>query len=258
MACIAYPLGFALWLGSRWADYGFLFADPNFARTLTNTLIFVGVGVNLKMFLALLLSGLFIRREWWVRLLLGFFILPWALPALTSFLAMHWMFIGYGGLMDNLSVKLLGINGPIWFNDRWLALGCNIYAYIWKWLPFWTVVFIAARMAIPKDILEAAEVDGATGPRRFVHVTFPLLANLYLICTLLSTAWTIGDFTTVQFVSGGAPALASQVLATQGIRTAFTVGDVPLGVATMLSVLPLMIPLVIWLMRRVHVSAVQL
>ncbi len=88
-------------------------------------------------------------------------------------------------------------------------------------MPFWTVIFLAGRMTIPRDIYDAAEVDGATGVRRFVHVTFPLLANLYLICTLLSTLWTLGDFTTVYLVSGGAPALSTEVLATLGFHYAF-------------------------------------
>ena len=58
-------------------------------------------------------------------------------------------------------------------------------------MPFWTVIFLAARMTIPRDIYDAAEVDGATGIRRFIHVTFPMMANLYLICTLLSVLWTL-------------------------------------------------------------------
>jgi ABC-type sugar transport system permease subunit len=81
----------------------------------------------------------------------------------------------------------------MWFNDRWLALGCNIASYVWKWMPFWTLIFLAGRMAIPREIHEAAEVDGATRFRRFVHVTFPLLANTYLICTLLTTIWALGE-----------------------------------------------------------------
>ncbi len=61
----------------------------------------------------------------------------------------------------------------------------NIGAYIWKTLPFWTVILLAGRMAIPQELYEAAAVDGATGLRRFAHVTLPLMANLYLVCTLL-------------------------------------------------------------------------
>jgi len=148
------------------------------------------------MFLALLLSGFFMRRRRWIRALLGVYVLPWVIAAAQACVSFHWM-LQDQGLVDGLLSGLFGIYGPIWFNDRWLALGWNIIVYIWKWMPFWTVIFLAVRIKIPRDIHDAAEVDGATGARRFIHVTFPLLANLYLVCTLLSTLWTVGDFTTV-------------------------------------------------------------
>ena len=66
-------------------------------------------------------------------------------------------------------------------------------------------------MAIPKEIYEAAAIDGATGIQQTVHVTFPLMANVYLVATLLSTLWTFGDFPTVYFVSSGAPARTTDV-----------------------------------------------
>src|SRR5207248_2930680 len=91
-------------------------------------------------------------------------------------------------------------------------LGADIAAQIWKWLPFWTVIFVAGRLTIPQDLNDAAEIDGATGVRRFVHVTFPLLANLYLVCTLISTIWTIGDFNSAYFVSGGSVLLGAVLL----------------------------------------------
>ena len=125
-------------------------------------------------------------------------------------------------------------------------------------MPFWTVIFLAARMALPRDIYEAAEVDGATGPRPFVHVTFPLLANLYLLCSLLSTLWAVGDFTTVYLVSGGGPAHSTDVLATLGFGYAFDAGKPALGVAAVMSALPVLIPIVIVLMRKVQTSEVQL
>src|SRR5262249_14115279 len=80
---------------------------------------------------------------------------------------------------------------------RWLALGSVITSHIWKWMPFWTVILLAGRMAIPQELYEAAAMDGATGLKRFTYVTFPLLANLYLVCTLLSTLFTLGDFNSV-------------------------------------------------------------
>jgi multiple sugar transport system permease protein len=198
------------------------------------------------------------RPRRWIKAVLVIYILPWALPAVPAYLSFHWMLIGEQGLVDSVLQALFNIDGPIWFNHRGLALGSNIVAYIWKWMPFWTVIFLAGRMAIPQEIYEAAQMDGATGTRRFVHVTFPLLANLYLVCTLLSTLWTLGDFTSVHFVSGGAPARSTDVLATLSVRYAFDIAQPQLGVAAILSALPVLIPLVIVLMRKVQATEVQL
>lgn len=258
LAFVAYPIAFGLYLGRKPELYEALLENPRFAVTAVNTLLLAGLGVNVKMFLAFLLSGFFVRPGRWIKALLVLYMLPWALPALPAYLSLHWMFIGYGGFMNSALEAWFGIDGPIWFNSYWLAISVNILAYIWKWMPFWTLVFIAGRMGIPRDIYEAAAVDGATGLRRFTFVTFPLLANLYLICTLLSTLWTAGDFAATHFVSSGAPALQTEVLATFGFRMAFDYGLVELGVAAMLSVLPVLIPLAIVLMRRVQAAEVQL
>ena len=257
-AFVVYPIGYALWMAGRPSLYADLIADRLYLPTVVNTLVFVGLGVNVKMFLALLLSGFFMRRRWWIKALLGIYILPWVLAAVQTCISFHWMLIGEQGLVDGLLAALFGIDGPIWFNNRWLGLGSNIVAYVWKWMPFWTVIFLAARMTIPRDIYEAAEIDGATGPRSFVHVTFPMLANLYLICILVSTLWTLGEFTTVYLVSGGGPAGSTEVLATLGFRYAFDANRPELGIAAVMSALPVLIPIVIVLMRRAQASEVQL
>jgi multiple sugar transport system permease protein len=258
VAFVVYPFAYALWLAREPALYRELIADPLYLPTLLNTLVFVGLGVNVKMFLALLLSGFFLRRSWWIRALLAVFILPWLIAAAQACVSFHWMLIGELGLIDRLLSELLGIDGPLWLTDRSLAVGANTVAYVWKWLPFWTVIFLAARMTIPRDIYDQASIDGATGVRRFVHVTLPLMANLYLVCTLLSTLWTLGDFTIVYLVSAGAPAGHSHVLATLGYRYAFEIGRPSLGVAAAMSVLPVLIPTAIVLMRRFHLSEVRL
>jgi multiple sugar transport system permease protein len=258
LAFVVYPVAYGLWLGSSPSLYADLLENPRYVTTVINTLLMVGIGVNVNMFLALLLSGFFIQRSRWIRALLVLFMLPWALPALPAYLSMHWMLIGYGGFLNSVLEVLFDIDGPIWFNSYPLAMGANILAYIWKWMPFWTLVFLAGRMAIPEDIYEAAAVDGATGIRRFTFVTFPLLANLYLICTLLSVLWTVGDFTTAYFVSSGAPALQTEVLATYAFRTAFDRGYPEIAVAAVMSTLPALIPIAILLMRRMQATEVQL
>ena len=175
--------------GSGWASnpllYVKLFSSDEYRDAPISTLLYVGIGVNVNMFLALPLSGFFMRRSWWIKSLLVVSMSPWALPAQMAFISIHWMMV-YWGFLDSLLRNLLGIEGVDWFGHHWLALGANIIAYTWKTMPFWTLILLAGRMAIPQDLYDAADIAGATGSRRLVHVVVPLLANLYLVCTLLS------------------------------------------------------------------------
>src|SRR5450755_1437031 len=258
LALVVYPIGYGVWMGSDPALYSELFSDPRYLTAVVNTLLYVGIGVNVKMFLAFLLSGFFIRKRWWIKALLVVFILPWATPALPAYMSIHWFLNGQWGMLNNVLYMLFDIDGPIYLNEHWTGLACNIGAYIWKTLPFWTVIMLAGRMAVPQELYEAAAVDGATGLRRFAHVTVPLMANLYLVCTLLDMVFALGDFNATYFVSGGGPGMSTEVLATLGIRYAFTVALPRLGVASVMSALPLLIPLVILLMRKLRMSEGQL
>src|SRR5207248_10703789 len=141
LAFVVYPVGYAVSMASKPSLYADLAADRHFLTAVVNTLLFVGLGVNLKMFLALLLSGFFMRRRWWIKALLVIYMLPWVLAAVQAFISVHWILIGEMGLVNRLLEELFGIDGPMWFNNRGLALGSNIAAYIWKWMPFWTVIF---------------------------------------------------------------------------------------------------------------------
>jgi multiple sugar transport system permease protein len=257
-AFVVYPIAFGLWMGSDPALYDRLFSDPLYLTIVVNTLLFAAIGVNVPMFLAFLLSGFFMQRDWWIRTLLAIYLLPWVLPALTAFLSIHYMTVTEYGFLDSLWRAVTGEDGPLFLVDRWLATATNLVSYIWKWMPFWTLIFIAGRLAIPQDIYEAAEIDGATGWRRLVHITFPLLANVYLVSTLLFTIWTIGDFNTVYFVSYGAPARLTDVLATYGFHMSFDFGYPNLGNAAMISALPVLIPMVLLLMRRIRSTGTQL
>jgi len=256
-AFVIYPVCYGLRMGSDWHLYPELFSDPIYQKTMVNTLVFLAFGVNLKLFFALLLSGFFMRKGWWVKGLLMLYVLPWAVPALPSFISIHWMLNGEWGLINNAIYQLFGTEGPSWLNQRWLALGAAIYAHLWKWLPFWTVILLAGRMAISQEVYDAAAVDGATGLKRFLYITFPLLGNLYLVLTLLATIFLLGDFNSIFFVTGGGPANSTHLLATLGIRNAFDMGNPPMGVAAVMSALPLMIPLVIILMRRLKAAEVH-
>jgi len=252
-----FPVAYGFWMASSPSLYLQLFASDEYWEALVSTALYVAIGVNVSMFLALLLSGFFMRRRWWVKAMLVVSMLPWALPAQTGFISFHWMMI-YWGFLNSLLEKLFGVYGPDWLNHYWIALGANIVASTWKTMPFWTLVLLAGRTAIPQDLYDAAAIDGAGALRRFVHLVVPLLSNLYLVCTLLSTIWMIGDFNTPDLVSGGAPLDSTQVLATIGVEYLFEQGNPGLGVAVVMTALPVLIPLGILLIRRLRVREVQL
>jgi multiple sugar transport system permease protein len=257
VAFAVYPILYGFWMASDPALYAELFSEDEYWDAVVTTLFYVGIGVNFTMLTALLLSGFFLRRRWWIKALLVLSMLPWALPAQVAIISFHWMLI-YPGFIDALTWKVLGVDGPDWFSNYWLALGSNIAAYAWKTLPFWTVILLAGRMAIPQDLYDAAEIDGATRFRRFLYLVMPLLANLYLLCTLLNTVWMIGDFNTPEIVSGGAPQGSTDVLATLGVDYLLEKGKPALGVAVVISTLPLLVPLAVLLVRRMRRSEVQL
>src|SRR5271169_864662 len=113
-AFAVYPIGYALWMASTPSLYADLIADPLYLPTVVNTLLFVGLGVNVKMFLALLLSGFFLRRHWWIRALLVVYIVPWLIAAAQACVSFHWMLTARWGLVDGVLWALFGINGPEW------------------------------------------------------------------------------------------------------------------------------------------------
>jgi multiple sugar transport system permease protein len=258
-AFVIYPIGYALWLGRDPALYAQLLDDPRYVRVAVNSVLMVGFAVTAQMSLALLLSGFFARPRRWIKALLLVYILPWTLPAVPAYLSFHWMLVAYPqGLLDNLLTTLFGVEPVFWFRSGWSALACDVVASVWKWMPLWTLIFLGGRMAIPRDLYDAAQVDGASPYRCFAHITLPLLANLYIVSALISTIWTFGDYAPVLFVSGGGPGFRSEVVSTLGFHYALDFADPPLGVAAALSVLPLLIPVVVLLMRRLDAMQVQL
>lgn len=249
---IVYPVAYGLYLGHSPQSYDLLFGNPTYIQSVINTVLFVGVGVNIKMFLALLLSGFFAIPRWWAKALLVVFLLPWAIPAVPGFLTVHLMLNGQWGFI-NSALSAIGFdNPPSWLISQWWGFSAAVVSYIWKWLPFWTLILLAARTGISSEIYEAAAIDGATGIRRFTQVTFPLLRNIYVTSVLLSTIWTLGNYNAIFFVTGGGPIDSTQVFATLGIKYAFQVGNVNEGVAVALTALPILIPLIIILVRRLR------
>jgi multiple sugar transport system permease protein len=246
---VVYPVGYGFWIARHPHTYVELIDDPIFARSAVNTLVFLVVGINIKMAIAMLLSGFFIQARTWIKWLSVLFILPWAVPSIPTILSVRFMLNPEWGIVNTLIFRLTGEDGPNWLNDPMIAMSMAIGVHIWKSLPFWTLILIAGRLAIPADLYEAASVDGATGIQKFKFVTWPSLRTLYLTSTILSMIWTLGDFNSVYLLTGGGPADQTQVLATLGIRY-LRLDQVDMSMAAIVVALPFVLPLVYFMMKR--------
>lgn len=246
---VVYPVGYGLWLARNPASYVKLIDDPIFFRTAVNTIVFLVVAINLKMVVALGLSGFFVQTRWWIKILAGIFILPWAVPSIPTILSVRFMLNPEWGVINTTYFKLTGLDGPNWLNDPTLALGFSMLMHIWKSLPFWTLIFVAGRLAIPSEQYEAASVDGASRWQKFRFITWPAMRSLFLTSTILSMIWTLGDFNSVYLLTGGGPADLTHVLATLGIRY-LRLDQVDMAMASIVVSLPLVLPLVYFMMKR--------
>jgi multiple sugar transport system permease protein len=246
---VVYPVCYGLWLARHPQSYVDLFNDPIFFRSAVNTLVFLVVAINLKMVVALALSGFFVLERWWVKIVAALFILPWAVPSIPTILSVRFMLNPEWGIINSAIFRWTGLDGPNWLNDPTLALSFSMLMHIWKSLPFWTLILVAARLAIPTEQYEAASVDGATRWQKFKFITWPSMRSLYLTSTILSMIWTLGDFNSVYLLTGGGPADMTHVLATLGIRY-LRLDQVDLAMASIVVALPFVLPLVYFMMKR--------
>jgi multiple sugar transport system permease protein len=240
---------YGFWLARAPESYAELFADPIFLRSVRNTLLFLIIGINVKMMIALFLSGFFVESRGWIRWLSVLFILPWALPSIPTILSFRFLLNPEWGLVNQVIFRLTTLDGPNWLNNPDLALILAITVHIWKSLPFWTLILISGRLAISADLYESAAVDGASRWQKFRYISWPSMRGLYLTCTILSMIWTLGDFNSVYLLTGGGPADLTHVLATLGIRY-IRLDQVDLAMAAIVCAMPLVLPLVYFMMKN--------
>jgi arabinogalactan oligomer / maltooligosaccharide transport system permease protein len=184
--------------------------------TLCNVSLHVAIGVSL----ALLLRDPMLRLRGIYRVLL---IVPWAVPNYITALIWKGMFHRQFGAV-NAILSAVGIEPVSWFSHFWTAFAANVTTNVWLGFPFMMVVTLGALSRIPKELEEAAALDGATRWQRLRHVTLPLLWPAILPSVLLGAVWTFNMFNIVFLVSGGEPDGGTEILISQAYRWAFTRG----------------------------------
>jgi len=180
--------------------------------TVTNVLFHVSIGLGL----ALVLDRPNLRGRALYRLLL---IVPWAIPSYITALVWKWMFnTQYGPI--NAMLGALGIPGVDWLGqDVATNFLANLVTNIWLGFPFMMVVSLGALQSIPKELYEAADLDGASAIQRFRHITMPLLKPALFPAIILGIIWTFNAFNIIYLVSGGGPNHQTDILITEAYHT---------------------------------------
>lgn len=184
--------------------------------TVANLFFHVAIGVALALLL----------REPWVRMRGAFraaLILPWAVPSYITALIWKGMFHRQFGAINGILVAV-GAEPVSWFGSFATAFAANLTTNTWLGFPFMMVVTLGALSAIPRELEEAAEVDGAGWGTRFRHITLPLLKPALLPAIVLGSVWTFNQFNVIYLVSAGEPDGSTDILVSQAYRWAFTRG----------------------------------
>ena len=143
-----------------------------------------------------------------------------------------------------------------WLTNPDLALFSVTLVNAWRGTPFIAITVLAGLQSIPKDFYEASLIDGANKWQRFRNITLPLLAPVLLTAVVLSVIWTFSDFGIVYGLTQGGPMNSTHVLATLAYTTALMSGNLGEGAAISLTMLPLLLVLIIWQLRRIRRSNV--
>jgi arabinogalactan oligomer/maltooligosaccharide transport system permease protein len=221
---------------------GPLFASGSFWLTLVVTVAWtvvnVALHVGLGLVFGLLLARPVLRMRAMYRVLL---IIPWAVPNYVTALAWKGMFHRQFGAVTGATMWLGDVLGvdiePIsWFSRFSTAFTANVATNAWLGFPFMMVVTVAALGSVPKDVLEAAEIDGASRWQRFRYVTLPMIGPSLVPAVVLGAIWTFNMFNVVFLVSGGDPDGTTDILVSEAYRWAFT-RDAQYGYAAAYAVL---------------------
>ena len=226
-----------------------------FQRTLINTFIFtIGaqvIGLLLGKIGAMLLMQEFPGR----RIARALIVLPWAVPVSLATLAWLWMFDSLYSVI-NWTLIAIGLvsaeHPPQWLGQQDLAMIAVTVVHAWRLFPFGVVIFIAGFTSVPKDVLDAATVDGAGFWRRNYQIILPIIAPIVVIALIFGTVFTFTDLSVVYLLTKGGPINSTQVLGSLAFQVGILSGDVAHGAVICLFLFPFLLIAVVFMLRALR------
>ena len=239
-ALTLYPTVWVLWLSlqrrvpifdvNRFegiGNYLFLATDPRFWKAAQVTVLFTVASVLLEAVGGVLAALVLRGQRWGSRIALSLLLLAWGLPSVVTAKLFEWLYNPAVGLI-NFALGGLALN---WLGDPRLALPGLILADVWRTMPFVALLCYARLLAIPAEIYEAAQLDGAGAVATLTRVTLPLLRRILLIAVLFRTLDAIRSFDLMFVLTGGGPAGTTETLTVYAYRSLFQAVQLGLGSA---------------------------
>jgi arabinogalactan oligomer / maltooligosaccharide transport system permease protein len=203
------------------AAFGAMFSTE-FYSVFVKTIVWTGANVTLHVVIGVFLAVLLNRHLPGKSLFRILLILPWAVPQYITALTWRGMFNTDSGAVNAILGSLFSFSPLPWLTDETLAFVAAIITNVWLGFPFMMIIALGGLQSIPRELYEAAEIDGASAWRRFVHVTLPLLKPVMIPAITLGIVWTFNNINVVWLVSnGGQPADQTHILVSYVYRAAF-------------------------------------
>jgi len=229
------------WIGL--ANFRHELNDPIFVDALWHTFLFTFISQAVVILVAGLLAHALVhafRGRWFLRFLI---LLPWAAPIALTTIGFLWFYDTQASIFTWFLVKLhlvSATNHPTWLGTPRAAMSSIITVQAWRTIPFATVIFIAGIASIPREVDDAAAIDGATGLRKFWYVSLPLQLPIALVAILFGIVFTATDMVVPYILTAGGPFNSTQVLTTWAFQTGINSGNVGEGAAIALFMVPLL------------------
>lgn len=221
--------------------------DEVFWISLGHSAVWVGGIVCAQLVLGLATALLLNQSFWWRGLARALVIIPWALPSVIIGLMWTWIYDYNTGVLNDILIRMGVIAQPFpWLASPATALGCVMLALVWQGFPFFAVMILAGLQTVPRELYEAAEIDGASGFRQFVHVTAPGIAGIVATAVLLRIIWVANSLDVILVMTGGGPGYATHTLPLYAFLRAYS--GMEFGYAAALALLlTAMLLAIVWL-----------
>ena len=229
--------------------------SPSFQAALKNSVVFTVcaqiIVIVCSTILSIALEKPFRGRKF-VRFLI---LLPWVAPISLGAIGWKWILDSIYSVITWVLVwahVFKPYSAPMWLGEPHLAMASVILVHCWRLIPFSTVIMLAGRSAIPKDIPEAAAIDGAGFWRTLFQINIPMMAPIISVAVLFGTIFTFTDMTVVYILTAGGPFDSTQTLPSLAFAMGIQGSDLAAGAATSLFLVPVLILIAYFMLRAAH------